>query len=109
MQFLTITKPSGGVPPIEMVPALLEAHKAWLAKHRASGRITAVWFFAGEPAGAGIAEVESAEQLDELFADFPWGPWSFLEHHALSDPDAAIDTYLAATKAQLEMMQQMQG
>jgi muconolactone delta-isomerase len=84
MQFLVITKPASPPPPEMLVP-MIGAMEAWVAQHRASGKIKAVWAFAGTNGGGGVLEVESHEELDAIMARFPFAPFSSIEIIALSD------------------------
>ena len=104
MQFLIITKQSSPPPP-EMAVPLLEAMEAWVAQHRASGKLTSIWGFAGVPGGGGVVEVDSHEELDAVMVGFPWGSFSTIEVVALSD----IDQALAGAKAAFGQMMEMMG
>ena len=99
MQFLIITRPTSPTPPEMMVP-MLGAMEAWLAQHRASGKMKAVWSFAGTAGGGGVLEVESHEELDAIMARFPFAPFSSVEVLALSD----LDKSLANARAFIEEM-----
>lgn len=101
MRFLIVTK-QAAAPPMEMALPLMDAMDAWLAEHRASGKVKQVWNFAGLTGGGGVLEVDSHEELDDIMAGFPWGPWSTTEIYALSD----LDHSLATSRA---MFQQMMG
>lgn len=99
MQFLIITRPTSPTPPEMLVP-MLSAMEAWLAQHRASGKIEVVWSFAGTGGGGGVLEVESHEELDAIMARFPFAPFSSVEVLALSD----LDRSLANARAFIEEM-----
>ena len=99
MQFLIITRPTSPTPPEMLVP-MLSAMEAWLAQHRASGKIEVVWSFAGTGGGGGVLEVESHEELDAIMAGFPFAPFSSVEVLALSD----LDRSLANARAFIEEM-----
>lgn len=101
MQFLVVTRQSAA-PPVEMMLPLMDAMDAWLAQHRASGKIAQVWSFAGTGGGGGVVEVDSHEELDEIMGGFPWGPWSEIDIYPLSD----LDRSLATNRA---VFQQMMG
>ena len=103
MQFLVITKPASPAPP-EMVAPLIEAMKAWVAEHRAAGRVKAIWAFAGLGGGGGVIEVASHEELDAVMAGFPFQPFSTTEILALSDLDRSLDGYLAAVQKMMSML-----
>ena len=89
MQFLVLTKPAGPPPP-EMLLPLLDAMTAWVAQHRASGAMKAVWSFAGTLGGGGVLEVKSHEELDAIVARFPFAPFSSIEVIALGDLDKSL-------------------
>lgn len=102
MQFLIITRQASPAPP-EMNGPLMEAMKAWVAEHRASGKLKAVWAFAGTPGGGGILEVGSHEELDDIMVGFPFGPFSSIEVIALSDIDKSLDGASAAITKMMAM------
>jgi muconolactone delta-isomerase len=104
MQFLVTIKSRDAVPP-EMTVSLIEATQAWMAEHRASGKLQSIWAFAGMIAGAAVFEVDSHDEFDALMSGFPFGGSSTIEVFALSD----IDKSLASGKAALEQMIAMQG
>ena len=104
MQFLMISKQSSPPPPEAVVP-LIDAMEAWMAQGRKDGTLKAAWSFAGTQGGGGILEVESHEQLDEIMAGFPFGPFSSTEVYALAD----LDKSLAASRAVFEQMMTMMG
>lgn len=104
MQFLIITRQTNAPPP-EMILPLIEAMEAWLAQHRASGKLKEAWSFAGTPGGGGIAEVSSHEELDAIMVGFPFGPFSSVEAIALGD----LDQSLESTKATIGQMMEMMG
>ncbi len=89
MQFLVITRQSTPPPPEMLVP-MIGAMEAWVAQHRASGKATAIWAFAGTNGGGGVLEVESHEELDAIMARFPFGPFSTIEIIALSSLDESL-------------------
>ncbi len=104
MQFLVITKQVNPAPP-EMVLPLFDAMQAWVAEHRASGKMKSVWAFAGTPGGGGVLEVDSHEELDAIMVGFPFQPFSSVEIIALSD----IDKSLEAAKGAIQRMMGMLG
>lgn len=103
MRFLVLTSAREAMPPESALP-MVQAMKAWVAEHRGSGRMVEAFNFAGGQGGGGILEVESHEELDEIMAGFPLGPFSEIEVHALSDLDAALDSF---EKSITQMMQAM--
>jgi len=99
MQFLIVTKPASAPPP-EMILPLIDAMSAWITANRASGKAKSLWSFAGTGGGGGVIDVDSHEELDEIMAGFPFGPFSTTEVYALSD----LDRSLAASRAVFEGM-----
>jgi len=104
MQFLVITRSRDALPPERALP-LIEAAQAWVAEHRAAGRIHALWSFAGTIGAVGVAEVKSPDELDEMMSGFPFLSFSNVEVIALSD----MDRSLANGKSQMERMMAMMG
>ena len=95
MRYLVVTKQTTPLPP-EMVPALFAAMKAVSARHTAAGKIEQSWSFAGLAGGGAILNVASPEELDEIMAEFPLGPFSHIEIYGLVHLDKSLD---AAAKA----------
>lgn len=103
MQFLVLAR-QFSAPPIDLVAPLLGATQDWVARHRASGKMTSAWAFAGTPNGGGVLEVDSHEELDEIVGEFPFAPFSTMEVIALSDLDRSLETAKAqATQAREAM------
>ena len=73
-----------------MAMPMMDMMDAWLAEHRASGKLVDVWSYAGRPGGGGILEVDSHEELDAIMAGFPFNQTSNVSIHALADLDAAL-------------------
>ena len=78
MKFLVITKSKHPIPP-EMTVPIADAMTAWANALTESGKIEAIWAFAGLAGGAGIANVDSLEELDGIMAGFPFGAFSDIE------------------------------
>jgi muconolactone delta-isomerase len=96
MRYLVIAEPKTAIPP-EMVLGLYDALKAWKARYIAAGKLEQIWSFAGlGGAGAGIANVDSLEELDQISAEFPFQPFSRVTVYGLADFDKSIES---ATKA----------
>jgi len=89
MRFLIVTEGRNPVPP-EMAMRMMDMMDAWLAEHRASGKLEAMWSFAGRPGGGGVLNVESHEELDEIMAGFPFSQTSSISIYALADIDAGV-------------------
>lgn len=75
MRFLVMSK-NKHMPPMEMMPGLIDAMIAWSNGLTASGKAEAVWGTAGVPGGGGILNVDSVEELDALLTQNPFGPFS---------------------------------
>jgi muconolactone delta-isomerase len=101
MRFLIVTRATSPLPP-PMTPMLVAGMKQWSAAHRESGKLEQVWSFAGMAGGGGILNVDSHEELDEIMAGFPFGPFSHIELYPLADLDAGLDNLEKS-------MQQMMG
>lgn len=100
MRFLVVTKQTIPMPP-EMVPGLFAAMKAFSARHTASGKVEQSWSFAGLSGGGAILNVGSLEELDQIMAEFPLGPFSNIKIYGLVHLDESVDT---ASKAFETMM-----
>lgn len=99
MKFLVITRQATPPPPEMLVP-MFDAMVAWVAQHRASGKLKDVWAFAGTPGGGGVLEVDSHEELDGIMARLPFAPFSSTEIIPLSE----IDQSLANAKGVVQEM-----
>lgn len=75
MRFLVISK-NKHLPPMEMMPGLIDGMIAWSNGLKASGKAETIWATAGVPGGGAILNVDSAEELDGLMAQYPFGPFS---------------------------------
>jgi muconolactone delta-isomerase len=100
MRFLVVTKQSTPPPP-EMAIGLLEALSAWARRHQESGKIEQTWGFVGLPAGGGIMNVESLEELDGIMAEFPMGPFSTIEILGLVELEPALQRARNAIQAMM--------
>ena len=89
MRFLVLTEGRNPVPP-EMAMPMMDTMDAWLAEHRASGKLEDVWSYAGRPGGGGILNVDSHEELDAIMVGFPFSQTSSVSVHALADLDASL-------------------
>lgn len=103
MKFLVVTKPKHLVPP-EIVPALMDGMIAFANKYTESGKIEAIWGFAGLAGGAGIANVDSLEELDGIMAEFPLGGFSEIEILPLVDLNDSLQRVKQATEAMMAAM-----
>ncbi|MFC4928494.1 YciI family protein [Delftia deserti] len=57
------------VRPLEEVQAHLEAHKQWLARHAAAGRILVAGPFEDKSGGLALASCSSRAELDAMIAE----------------------------------------
>ncbi len=89
MRFLVITKNVHPVP-MELFGMLVEGLQQWADTHLASGKIEQTWSFSGQPAGGGILNVESHEELEEIMTGFPFGNWAETQIIPLSDLHRSI-------------------
>ena len=101
MKFLVISTSRESMP-MEMVLPSMHGMQAWLAEHRASGKLVQAWSFAGMNGGGGIVEVDSHEELDTMMSSFPFGQTSDMHVYPLADLDAAMETGIAAFTAMME-------
>ncbi|GEM_PF-1587370 len=103
MRFLIVTKGRDPLPP-EMAIGMLQMFQGWLAEHRGSGKLEQAWSFAGQPAGGGIANVDSLEELDAMMATWPLSQTSEIAVYPLADLDAVLETSLANIQGIMEAM-----
>ncbi|NND74493.1 MAG: hypothetical protein HKN44_05755 [Ilumatobacter sp.] len=101
MRFLIVTN-SREAMPAEMALPAMHGMQAWLAEHRASGKLEHVWSFAGKTGGGGIANVETHEELDAMMAGFPFGQTSDIDVYALADIDTSLDASIHAISMMME-------
>jgi muconolactone delta-isomerase len=98
MRFLVVTKQSTPPPP-EIVISLLDGLSAWAKTHQDQGRIEQTWAFAGLPAGGGIFNVASLEELDTAMASFPFAPFSTIDIYPLIELEPSLETQRQAIRA----------
>jgi muconolactone delta-isomerase len=87
VRFLIISKNKYIAPP-EVLSDLIDGTLAWTRKYQA--QIKEIWSFAGQQAGAAIANVKSPEELDTMLAELPIRPFSETEVYPLVDLDASL-------------------
>jgi muconolactone delta-isomerase len=87
-----------------MVLPLVGAMEAWVARWRAAGKFRLIWATAGSPGGGGVVDVDSPEELDVIMSGFPFGPYSTIKVHALSDLDQSLVTLRTTVQQMMEMM-----
>jgi muconolactone delta-isomerase len=97
MRFLILVLPKHPMPPDPNIP---EANLGWLDQHKS--KLEQAWSFAGIAGGGAIVNVDSAEELDSMMMDFPFGPFSEVSVYALADLDQAMQQLK-------EVLQQMSG
>ncbi len=103
MRYLVITESRQPLPP-EMAAPALRMFQAWLAENRDAGKIEQAWTFAGQVAGAGIANVESHDELDAIMGRWPLAQFSDIKVYPLADLDASLENALANIQAVMEAM-----
>ncbi len=103
MKFLVTSTTKNPIPP-EMVPALVDAMAAWASKYTESGKLEAVWSFAGLAGGGGIANVDSLEELDAILVEFPFGPFSEIEILPIVDLNESLQRLKQAALAVAQAM-----
>ncbi len=89
MKFLVISTPKMPPPP-EIMPALVEGLIQWVASGKGSGKLEAIYSFAGQSGGMSIADVSSGEELNDIMQRNPWAPFSDIQIFPLSDIDSAM-------------------
>ena len=104
MRFLLVTKQVAAPPP-EMALGLFDAMIAWVKKHTASKKLEQGWGFAGLPAGGGILNVNSLEELESIMSEFPMRPFASHEVFGLMD----VQEHLQLTKQAIQAMMPPKG
>ena len=99
MRFLIVTKATFPFPP-EAAAGLVDATVAWLDRMTKEKKMEQAWSFAGINGGGGIVNVSSAEELDAVMTEFPFGPFSEVQVFVLAD----IKSSLANTKRAIQQM-----
>ena len=85
--------------PPEMGPALVDATIAWGKKYTGNGKLEQLWATAGVQGGGGIANVDSADELDAIMAEFPLGPFTAMEVYPLVDMVGSMEQLKRVMKA----------
>ncbi len=98
MRFLIAGKNKYQMPP-EMAPAIVDATIAWAKKYTGNGKIEQLWGLAGMSAGGGIANVDSADELDAIMTEFPLGPFTDIEVHPMVDLAGSMEKLKQAMQA----------
>ena len=89
MRFLIVNKGKDPLPPEKGV-GMLDALEAWGKRYSAAGKLEQTWGFAGIRGGAGILDVDSLEELDEIVSANPLVPFSETEIYPLLDMHEVI-------------------
>ncbi|MBI4288438.1 MAG: hypothetical protein HY671_08440 [Chloroflexi bacterium] len=89
MRFLVVAKSKSPFPP-EMALGLFDAFGAWAKKYTGNKKAEQLWGFAGLPAGGGILNVESFDELDAIMSEWPIGPFADTEVYPLVDIQTSI-------------------
>ena len=92
MRFLVLSTMREALPPERVLP-LIGSMRGWMWEHRSTGKLAEDFSLAGRNGSGRILEVESHEELTEIMAGFPFGPFSDIEVFPLSDLDAALASY----------------
>ena len=100
MRFLVMLNQKYMVPP-EVQVGLMDGSIAWARKYTASKKIEQSWGFAGMPAGGGVLDVNSIEELNQIMAELPLGAVSETEIRPIMDMEEAINQ---AKKAMMSMV-----
>jgi hypothetical protein len=95
MRVLTMVQPRFFIPP-EALPGLIAGFVAW--RERYLGNMEAFEFFAGSAGGFGILNVPDEATLSRMFIEYPFSPYSQIEHRPLLDGDAALRQWQEAAK-----------
>ncbi len=98
MRFLISGKNKYPMPP-EIGPAVVDATIAWAKKYTGSGKLEQLWALAGMSAGGGIANVNSADELDAIMTEFPLSPFTEMEVHPLTDLVSSMERLKQAMQA----------
>lgn len=95
MRTLIISRPSPTPPPMEMMPGLLQAFKAWREKWRP--KMEAFEFFAAGAGGWGVLNTADERELSQIMTEYPLGPFSINEALPTVNGDDALDRVIATT------------
>ncbi|MBI4333313.1 MAG: hypothetical protein HY673_18770 [Chloroflexi bacterium] len=98
MRFLVTCKTKFPMPP-EAAAGLADAMVGWSEKYLKEKKMEQVWGFAGVWGGGGILNVNSAEELDAIMIEFPFGPFVDIECYVLSDLKMAMSNMKKAVAA----------
>lgn len=100
MRFLITVHPKHPVPP-ELVVVLSDAMLGWTGKLSEGGKGESIWGFAGVAGGMGILNVDSAEELNGIVAQLPFGPFSDVQITTLVDVVESVTRFKQAAQAMI--------
>jgi muconolactone delta-isomerase len=103
MRFLA-TSTSKHLTPPEMVVGLIEAMQGWVQHWTEAGKFEYSWSSAGINAGGAIINVDSLEELDEILAGFPFGPFSEIQVTPIVDLIPSLERSKAVVLQAMEQM-----
>ena len=101
MRFLVTLKQRYMVPP-EVLVGLFDGAIAWSKKYAATKKIEQSWGFAGMPAGGGVLNVNSAEELNQIITELPLSAASDIEILPIMDMEEAINQAKKSLMAMLK-------
>jgi muconolactone delta-isomerase len=90
MRFLVTLNQKYMVPP-EVQIGLMDGSIAWAKKYTASKKLEQSWGCAGMPAGGGVLNVNSIEELNQIIAELPLGAVSETEIRPIMGMEEAIN------------------
>jgi muconolactone delta-isomerase len=97
MKFL-VTMKSRQALPVENATMILEAMREWGKKYTDNKKFEQIWSFSGLPAGGGIVNVGSLDELDSIMAECPISQFSETEIYPLVDLNRSLDNAVNAIK-----------
>ncbi len=104
MRTLIISRSGAAPMPPEMMPATLQAFKAWRDKWRSKMEIFE--FFASGTGGWGVANTADEKELSQMMLEYPVGAFSSVEviptvegDDALARMGSALEQFMAMMKA----------
>ena len=107
MRTLIFSKPGPTPPPMEMMPGLLQAFKAWRAKWRP--KMESFEFFAVGAGGWGVFNTPDEKELSQAMIEYPFGPWSLTEALPTVNGDEALDRVIETMNQMMAAMQPPHG
>ena len=104
MRVLITARSEFPLPP-EQIPVLVQGFAAWRERYR--DRMEAFYFLAAGGGGGGIFNVQSEEELSQMFIEWPFTPFVHVEATPIVDGDVTLQQWQGA--AQMMMSQSGQG